>query len=151
MNTKSATSITYSPVSIIPGSPEAIALTAEDLRVMHYTGRSITHGYGRDKTSTYRSGIQTRIGDIEQGQWQELVRDMIRRTGELELLEQLTEWMLETTPWIHKRKDAEQKALEAFCTRYFDDPGWHGYGDFNRKYQPEVLQHKPNQERKEST
>lgn len=143
--------MTYSTVSIEPGSPEALALTAEDLRVMHYTGRSVSHGYGRDKTTTYRSGIQTRAGDIEQGQWQELVRDMIRRTGELELLEQLTEWMLETTPWIHKRKDAEQKALEAFCTRYFDDPGWHDYGDFNRKYRPEVLQHKPNQERKEST
>ncbi len=68
-----------------------MALTAEDLRVMHYTGRSITHGYGRDKTSTYRSGIQTWVGDIEQGQWQELVRDMIHSSGEQELLEQLTE------------------------------------------------------------
>lgn len=118
---------------------------------MHYTGRSITHGYGRDKTSTYRSGIQTRIGDIEQGQWQELMRDIVRRNGEQELLEQLTEWMLETTPWIHKRKDAEQDALEAFCTRCFDDPGWHGYEDFNRRHRLELLQHKPNQERKEST
>ena len=144
--------MTYSIVSIEPGSPEALALTAEDLRVMHYTGRSVSHGYGRDKTTTYRSGIQTRAGDIELGQWQELVRDMIRRTGELELLEQLTEWMLETTPWIHKRKDAEQRALEAFADRWFDDPSHRNFAAFNQKFRPKVIeQNQSDHERKEST
>ena len=41
--------MTWNTVSIEPGSERALALTAEDLAVMHYTGRSITKGYGREK------------------------------------------------------------------------------------------------------
>lgn len=144
--------MTYSTVSIEPGSPEALALTVEDLRVMHYTGRSNSHGYGRDKVTTYRSGIQTIIGDIELGQWQALMRDIIRRAGELELLEQLTEWELENTPWIHTRKDTEQRALEAFADRWFDDPSHRNFAAFNQKYRPKVIEeNQSDHERKEST
>ena len=109
--------MTYATVSIEPGTMEALAITAGELRVMHYTGRSVSHGYGRDKVTSYRSGVQTELGDIELSQWQALMRDIIRRSGELELLEQLTEWELETTPWIHTQKEAEQRALEAFASR----------------------------------
>lgn len=144
--------MTCSTVSIEPGSPEALALTAEDLRVMHYTGRSNSHGYGRDKVTTYRSGIQTKIGDVELGQWQALMRDIVRRAGELELLEQLTEWELENTPWIHTRKEAEQRALEAFADRWFDDPSHRNFAAFNQKYRPKVIeQNQSDHERNEST
>lgn len=105
--------MTWNTVSIEPGSERALALAAEDLAVMHYTGRSITKGYGRDKTSTYRTGIQTKLGDIEQGQWQALMRDIIRRNGELKLLDALIAWELEHTPWVHTREEAEQRALES--------------------------------------
>ena len=113
--------MTYATVSIEPGSREALAITAKELRVVHYTGRSVSRGYGRDKVTSYRSGVQTELGDIELSQWQALMRDIIHRSGELKLLEQLTEWELETTPWIHTRKDAEQCALEAFANRWFDN------------------------------
>lgn len=142
--------MTYATVSIEPGSKEALALTAKDLRVMHYTGRATSHGYGRGKVTTYRSGVQTQIGDIELGQWQTLVRDIIRRNCELGLLEQLAEWELETTPWIHKQKDAEQRALEAFADRWFDNPSHRDFTAFNQKYRPEVLeQNQSTDERKE--
>ena len=130
--------MSWDTVSVEPGSKEATDITAEDLRVMYYTGRSTLHGYARDKISTYRSGIQTKLGDIEQSQWQALMRDIIRRNGELELLEMLTEWELEHTPWVHTREEAEQRALESFATRSFDDPKWYGYEAFNQKYRPEL-------------
>lgn len=135
--------MTWDTVSIEPGSESALALTAEDLGVMHYTGRSITKGYGRDKTSTYRSGIQTKLGDIEQSQWQALMRDIIRRNGELELLDALIAWELEHTPWVHTQKEAEQRALESFTSRSFDNPNWSDYEAFNRKHRPDILQNKP--------
>ncbi len=123
--------MTYAIVSITPGSSEALALTAENLRVMHYTGRS--------SKAAYRSGIQTSVGDIELSQWQALMQDLICRTGELELLEQLIEWELENTPWIHTRKDAEQRALEAFTTRCFDNQSHRDFAAFNQKYRPKSL------------
>ena len=142
--------MTYAAVSIEPGSREALAITARELRVMHYTGRSISHGYGRDKVACYRSGVQTELGDIELSQWQALMRDIIRRSGELELLEQLPEWELETTPWIRTRKEAEQRALEAFTNRWFDNPSHRDFTAFNQKYRPEALQQNhTNNERKE--
>ena len=142
--------MTYATVSIEPGSMEALANTAGELRVMHYTGRSVSHGYGRDKVTSYRSGVQTELGDIELSQWQALMRDIIRRSGELELLEQLTEWELETTPWVHTRKEAEQRALEAFANRWFDNPSHRDFTAFNQKYRPEVLeQNQSTNERKE--
>ena len=137
-------------VSIEPGSERALALTAEDISVMHYTGRSITKGFGRDKTSTYRSGIQTKLGDIEQSQWQTLMRDIIRRNGELELLDSLIAWELEHTPWVHTKKEAEQRALESFTSRRFDDLNWSDYEAFNQKHRPKTLQ-KQSIERKDST
>ena len=143
--------MTWNTVSIEPGSEMALALAAEDLAVMHYTGRSITKGYGRDKTSTYRSGIQTKLGDIEQSQWQALMRDIIRRNGELKLLDALIAWELEHTPWVHTREEAEQRALESFTSRSFDNPKWSDYEAFNRKHRPEVLTNQSTQERKDST
>ena len=131
--------MTYSEISIAPGSSEALTLTAEDLRVMYYTGRSRSQGYGRDKTTTYRSGIQTRLGDIEQSQWQALMKDIIRRNGEESLFAALTDWELENTPWIHKRAEAEQRALEAFAEHWFDNPTHRDYIAFNQKHRPELL------------
>ena len=137
-------------VSIQPGSERALAIRPEELRVMYYTGRSESHGTGRDKVTTYRSCIQTELGDIELSQWQALMRDIIRRNGELELLAHLTEWELETTPWVHTKKEAEQRALEAFAERWFDDPSSRSYEAFNRRYRPELLtQNQSDNERKE--
>ena len=142
--------MTYAAVSIEPGSMEALAITAGELRVMHYTGRSVSRGYGKDKVTSYRSGVQTELGDIELSQWQALMRDIIRRSGELELLEQLTEWELETTPWIPTRSDAEQHALEGVPRRWFDNPSHRDFAAFNQKYRPETLQqNQTNNERKE--
>ena len=137
-------------VSIIPGSEQALAIRPEKLRRMYFTGRSESHGTGRDKVTTYRTGVQTELGDIEISQWQALMRDIIRRSSELELLEHVTEWELETTPWVHTKKEAEQRALEAFAERWFDDPSSRSYEAFNRQYRPELLtQNQSDNERNE--
>ena len=139
-------------VSIVPGSERALAIRPEELRVMYYTGRSESYGTGRDKVTTYRTGVQTELGDVEISQWQALMRDIIRRNGELELLAHLTEWELEMTPWVHTKKEAEQRALEAFATRRFDDPSNRNYESFNRKYRPELLaQNQSDNERNEQS
>ena len=137
-------------VSIIPGSEQALAIRPEKLRRMYFTGRSESHGTGRDKVTTYRTGVQTELGDIEISQWQALMRNIIRRNGELELLEHVTEWEMETTPWVHTKKEAEQRALEAFAERWFDNPASRNYEAFNRKYRPELLtQNQSDNERNE--
>ena len=137
-------------VSIVPGSEQALAIRPEKLRRMYFTGRSESHGTGRDKVTTYRTGVQTELGDIEISQWQALMRDIIRRNGELELLEHVTEWELETAPWVHTKKEAEQRALEAFAERWFDDPSSRSYEAFNRQYRPELFtQNQSDNERNE--
>ena len=44
-------------------------LRAGDLRWMYSTGKGQITGSGRDKRHTYRTGIQTPIGDIELSVW----------------------------------------------------------------------------------
>lgn len=67
------------------------------------------------------------------------MRDIIRRNGELNLLDALIAWELEHTPWVHTRKEAEQRALESFTSRSFDNPNWSDYEAFNQKYRPEII------------
>lgn len=114
---------TYGRVSIDPGSEEALALTAADLRVMFYTGGASSHGFGKGKITHYREGIQTRVGDIELSQWRELVWDHARRSGEEHIIPELAKWELENTPWIHSQKEAEQRALERYCSGPFERTG----------------------------
>ena len=90
--------------------------TREDLRVMHYTGRGTSHGYGRDKTTTYRSGVQTRAGDIEERVWlKEAEALVVREGGEDELAELIRQ--ASSVAWLRNEKERRRYALERYMTR----------------------------------
>lgn len=90
--------------------------TRADLRVMHYTGRGIAHGYGRDKTTTYRSGVQTRAGDIEESEWLKEAEALVaREKGETELDALIKK--TSSLAWLHNDKDRRRYALELYMTK----------------------------------
>ena len=64
-------------------------LTFKDVSVMYGTGRSFQVMVKQEKTYYYRHGCMTKIGDIEKGDWEELIDYMIKRDHEEPLFKQL--------------------------------------------------------------
>ncbi len=115
-------------------------LSFSDLRVHYFTGVAVRRlGDQHSKSSGYRNGVMTGLGDLEYPVWETLVRDLIHRSGEDELLNALIVW-LEGTPWLRTKRDKELYALELHAGRIFDNPDWVDYVEFNRKYRPDKLQ-----------
>ncbi len=115
-------------------------LSFSDLRVHYFTGVAVRKlGEQRNKSSGYRNGVMTGLGDLEFPVWETLVRDLIHRSDEDELLGSLIAW-LEAMPWLHTKREVELYALELHAGCIFDNPDWVDYVEFNRKYRPEKLQ-----------
>lgn len=115
-------------------------ITFSDLRCHYGTGRSIhISGTGRDKKFKYRHGVMTNLGDIEQKEWQELAKALIKRTGEQALFSSLYEWEVRKNNCGKTKDELEQHTLELHMGRFFDDPKWVDYVPFNAKYRPHVL------------
>ena len=54
------------------------------------TGQSyVLSGTGRNRIYGYRNGVMCQLGDIERSEWIDMVKDMIRRSGEQKIYEQL--------------------------------------------------------------
>lgn len=113
-------------------------LTFENLRSHYGTGESVTTGTGRDKIRSYRTGMETNIGDIELSLWIRLVKDLIEQSGEQELYEKLKEYVSKFG-FVKTKDGLEEYALELFASRIFDNPEWVDYVPFNQKYRPEIL------------
>lgn len=112
----------------------------EDLKFGHYTGRAILlSSSGRDKKYTYRNGISTKLGDIEESVWCEAMMHLIERSGELGLLQSMTEWVTNNAPWLRTDKERHKEAVILMSCRIFDDPKWVGYAEFNQKYRSDYL------------
>ena len=61
-----------------------------DLRCRFQTGRSyVVSGTGRNRIYGYRTGVMCQLGDIERSDWIQMVKDLIHRSGEQKLYEQL--------------------------------------------------------------
>ena len=115
-------------------------LTFADLRVHYGTGRAYTiSGKGRDRVMGYRVGMMCDLGDIEAGEWCEKVRNLIVRTGEQELHQQLITHMKEHYFLKQTKAEFEQQALELHAARIFDNPLWVDFTPFNKRFRPEVL------------
>jgi len=115
-------------------------LSFSDLRVHYFTGVSVRRlGDQRSKSSGYRNGVMTGLGDLAFPVWETLIRDLIYRSGEDELLNALIVWLV-ATPWLRTEYDKELYALELHAGRIFDNPDWVDYIEFNRKYRPDKLQ-----------
>ena len=116
-------------------------LKFEDIRFMYGTGRAIyISGTGRDKVYDYRNGCMTKIGDIEESEWQSLMRFLIERDGEQELFNQLFSWEKEHDFCDNDRKTLERDTLIKHSMRLFDDPKWVDFVRFNQRYRPEALE-----------
>lgn len=112
----------------------------EDLRFGYYTGRAILlSGSGRDKKYAYRNGISTKLGDIEESVWCEAMMRLIERSGELGLLQSMTEWVTNNAPLLRTDKERHKEAVILMSCRIFDDPKWAGYAEFNQKYRSDYL------------
>jgi len=110
-------------------------LTFADLRAHFSTGRAyIKSGTGRDRVYGYRHGIMTDLGDIEESEWADLLMELIIRSGELHLHEQLKRWAKEHCAWLHTKQEVEQYTLKLHSARIFENPKWVAYELFNRAY-----------------
>lgn len=90
--------------------------TREDLRVMHYTDRSTSHGYGRDKTTSFRSGVQTKAGDLEESEWLKEAEALVaRENGQAELDALIKKTF--SLAWLHNDKERRKYALELYMTK----------------------------------
>lgn len=116
-------------------------ISYEDIRLMHHTGKFIRNYGSQDKKAgTYRCGVMTRIGDIEEDEWVLYAEELIRRNNDEALFKQLKSWYRETTPWLRNEKELHRYSLECFVARIFDNPEWVDYDAFNRRYRPEILE-----------
>lgn len=114
--------------------------TFSDLRVHYETGRAyLISQYGREKKYGYRNGVQTDIGDLEVSEWKRLVCELIERSGEKELQEQLVGWVKAHCMWLHTKEEVELYALKLHASRIFDNKEWVDYIAFNQAYRPKIL------------
>lgn len=115
-------------------------LTFADLRHQHGTGRSfLVSDRGYEKKYFYRHGVQTEAGDILESLWIQAMNDLIDRSDERDLHNDLIEWVKEEVAWCHTKKEVELYALQLHSSRIFDNPKWCDYAAFNAKYRPSVL------------
>ena len=114
--------------------------TFDDLRMHFRTGRSyVISGTGRDRKYGYRHGVMCNLGDLEESDWLQQMKDLIHRSGEDELHEQLLQWCRENNFAKETEKDLRLRAIELHASRIFDNERWVDYIAFNRRYRPEVI------------
>ena len=115
-------------------------VTFETLNWLYGTGRSGKTGYGIHKRDTYRRGVVTKLGDIEESVWYEAAKRLIECIGEQELYKWLCEWLKETGFYRENEKEEiEQYALRLHIARIFDNPEWVDYEAFNLRYRSEKI------------
>ena len=82
-------------------------LSFSDLRVHYFTGVSVRRlGDQQSKSSGYRNGVMTGLGDLEFPVWEALIRDLIHRSGEDELLNSLIAWLEGTSQMLDPQRKA---------------------------------------------
>ena len=110
-------------------------LSLSDLQFRYATGRAIKRASDTgNKATGYRQGVMTRIGDLELSEWEILIKDLIKRSGEEKLLMSLIEWASDSCPWLRGMSEIYLYALELHSSRIFDNPNWIAYREFNQKY-----------------
>lgn len=125
-------------INNLAGIPQDVSY--EDLRFGYYTGQAVLlSGSGRDKKYTYRHGVSTKLGDIEESVWCEAMVRLIEHSGELGLLQSMTAWVTDNSPLLRTDSERHKEAVVLMSYRMFDDPKWVGYEEFNRKYRPDNL------------
>ena len=114
-------------------------ITFEDIYWQFGTGISISTGNGRSKTYSYRNGVMTKLGDIEERVWYLLAEMLIERSGEQKILDSMLQWLREHNYTKDSPSELRKEALHLHTIRIFDSPRWVDFVRFNRKYRPEWL------------
>lgn len=122
------------------------SLTAADLEVHYFTGRTIDIGIGtgRDRRKLYRFGVQTDIGDIEISVWVKAAERIVEREGLKEELEHLRPFALYTSnagriTMLHEYV----RHLDMCLSALYRNPAWVHFVPYNRQYHPELLEGVP--------
>lgn len=114
--------------------------TFDDLRMHFRTGRAyVISGTGRDRKYGYRHGVKCNLGDLEESDWLQQMKDLIHRSGEDELQRQLLQWCREHNFAKDTEKELQFYAIELHGSRIFDNERWVDYLAFNRRFRPEVI------------
>ena len=111
----------------------------EDIRWRNGTFHPISTGSGRDKKYSSWRGVQTSLGEIEEGLWYQLADLLIQRAGEQKLLGALIDWESRHNFTKASAQAIRRDALKLHISRIFDNPRWVNFIPFNRKYRPEAL------------
>ena len=83
------------------------SLTFGKVKFLYGTGRSNTFTTVHGKVTTYRCGVMTEIGDIEESVWMQIVEFLIKKSHEIELYHNLLEWVKERSKWcVRVRRNA---------------------------------------------
>ena len=113
----------------------------EDLCYHSGTFQSFTlSGTGRNRKYGIRRGVLTNLGDLELSEWRRLMLDLIQRSGEMVLFEQLKHWVKDNTYVKQTPQELEDYALRLHSHRIFENPNWVGYEAFNRIYRPSTTE-----------
>lgn len=124
-------------INVFPNEKVLDGLTFEKVSLKYGTGRSNTFNTPNGKKTSYRHGVMTEIGDIEVSVWMQIVEYLIRKANEIELYNNLLEWVTDTMKWSESEAERRKYALELHAARIFDNPKWVDYIAFNKKYRPE--------------
>lgn len=116
-------------------------ITLEKLRKKYGTFHSRCVGLDRIGRKKYNSrvGVQTDLGDIEIHLWKELVLRCIEQAGEKALYQHYLVWTIKHDITDRSREQIEEDVLDRYTLREFDNPCWHDFIPFNRKYRPDYL------------
>ena len=118
-------------------------LRAGDLRWMYSTGKGQITGSGRDKRHTYRTGIQTPIGDIELSVWIKAAEYIVERDGLQEELEHLRPFALSFGASLFAKQMARANHLDMCISKIYRRPAWVSFIPYNKQYHPELIDHMP--------
>lgn len=119
-------------------------ISHENLQYMHGTGVAINLEDCRrtgEKRYKYRNGIQTKLGDIEETVWKELVKMLIKKENDEEFYKQILEYETEEKRFgVVDKDEIEKEALRAYAMKLYDKKSAWGYIRFNARYRPHLLE-----------
>ena len=116
------------------------AISREDLIWQHGTGVSVSHGTGRAKTYTYRSGVQTKAGNLELSVWTAAARYVVKRDGLEAEAGHLREFFTQHGYRIGRTSGAREREVLCCCiSGLYQNPQWVGFVPYNQRYHPEAL------------
>ena len=84
--------------------------TLQELRHQYGTGRAChVSGRGKSKVMDYRFGVMTDVGDIELGEWCQMIHALIERAGDQQIYVCLKEVIQQECPWLRTARDIEEE------------------------------------------